>query len=286
MNNSSPSPSEAQQGPLKYTKYGIAFGLLLVVTGVITTILVGYRPAPTRIMKPSFFETPDQIGAVTLKRFYAPLASEKLVVLGVPTNRDWAPGLVRGFLQAAQQNSRTFNHVIVEEKLSHEMRDEMHKLVPKVTELNTNSETLAELMDALNTAHAAGDEVLLLVPNLYSTHMLPGNPMARLEKAIFTSDAKEKGRIESLFAISVAPLALEATAEKEIDPICQGTERDGSGTADFGCEILQAGRYFYRKRILDNEPNARERFVALMQSSRPNDYLLLVRQPDSFGKKP
>lgn len=275
MDKTQPEP----QGPLKYTKIGIGFGLVLVLVGVLVTLLYGYRPAPTRIMKPSFFDSGDQVGVVTLKRFYAPLSDEKLVVFGIPSNRDWATSVTRGFIVAAQENSRAFTHVIVEQKLSNELRGELHKLIPKVTEIDTNSETLAELVDAVQAAAQAGDKTLLVVPNLYSTHLLPGNTMSRLENVLIPEEERSKGRIVSLFTISVAPLALEASQEKEIDPICQGTERDGSGTADFGCAILQAGRYYYRKRILDTEPHARGRFIALMQSSKPNDYLLLVREP-------
>lgn len=258
--------------------------MIIVMGGVAATILLGYRPAPTRIMKPSFFEKPEQIGAVALKRFYAPLASEKITVLGIPTNRDWSTEVVTGFLLAAQQNERAYTHVIVEEKLTGPIQDEIRKIVPNMTPLATNTETLAELIDAIQTSVRSGERVLVVLPNLYSTHLLPGNTMSRLEKSVFTTD-ETLGKVTALFTISVAPLALEAAQEKEIDPICMGSERDGSGTAEFGCAILQAGRYYYRKRILDTEPGARERFVALMQSPKPNDYLLLVREPRDYGVK-
>ncbi len=93
---------------MKYTKYGIAFGLIIVTVGIAMTIKYGYRPAPARIMKPSFFENGEQIGVVALKRFYAQLADEHVVVLGLPTNRDWAKDVARGFVAAAKENQRTF----------------------------------------------------------------------------------------------------------------------------------------------------------------------------------
>lgn len=281
----SDSSQNSSQGTPKYTKYGIGFGLLMIVIGVITTLLYGYRPAPTQIMKPSFFDTPEQIGAVTLKRFYSPLAGEKIVVLGLPTNQDWAAEIATGFLIAGEQNSRTFTRVIIDDKMSSEMRAEVRKISPKLIELNTNTETLAELTDALNAGVAASEHILLIVPNVYSSHLLAGNMISRLERSMLAPDAKDDGKIVSLFAITVGPLALEASQEKELDPVCMGSERDGSGAVDLGCAMVQAGRYFYRKRILDHEPNARARFTAMMQSSRPNDYLLLVRQPLNYGKK-
>jgi hypothetical protein len=287
MNNTdlATATADSAQGPLKYTKYGIGFGFLLVIAGFVTTLLYGYRPAPTQIMKPSFFDSPQEIGAVTLKRFYAPLAAEKVVVLGLPTNQDWAAQIATGFLEAALQNSRTFNRVIIDEQMATETRNQIRALVPDLIELKTNTETQSDLIDALNAGIAANQHILLITPNLYSTHLLPGNAITRLEKLMLAGNEKDDGRIISLFSITVGPLALEAGQEKELDPVCMGSERDGSGTADLGCAIAQAGRYFYRKRILDKEPNARARFTALMQSPRPNDYLLLVREPQNYGKK-
>jgi hypothetical protein len=283
---------------MKYTKYGIAFGLLVVITGVIVTLLVGYRPAPKKIMKPSFFDKPEEIGAVTLKHFYAPLADENVVVLGIPSNRDWSIQLVAGFMMAAEQNSRAFTQVVVEQQLQPELRAEVKKILPMSLEIDTNQQDLTELTKLIEEAQrsnqassgaslgaslGAKQRLLLIVPNIYSTHLLVGNLMRRLE-ANLTEEASDRPPM-GLFSITVSPLALEAAQEKELDPICIGSERDGSGTADFGCAILQAGRYFYRKRILDKEPNARARFIAIMQSSKPRDYMLMVREPRHYGKK-
>lgn len=277
---------------MKYTKYGIAFGLLLVVTGVIVTFLVGYRPAPKKIMKPSFFDKPEEIGVVTLKHFYAPLADESVVVLGVPSNRDWAAPLVSGFMLAAQQNARAFTQVIVEQQLQDDLLAEIKKVVPTAKGIETNSADLTALTEIVSkvqgskpadSSQAPTERLLIVVPNLYSTHLLAGNLVQRLEASLAassTSGSSDGARPpRGLFSITVSPLALEPAQEKELDPICIGSERDGSGTADLGCAILQAGRYFYRKRILDNEPRARERYIAIMQSQQPLDYMLMVREP-------
>lgn len=271
----------------KYTKYGMLFGFVVVITGLMTTLLYGYRPAPKPIMKPSLFDTADQIGVVALKRFYVPLANEKLVVLGIPTNRDWAPSIVSGFLEASKYNARPFATVIIESQIAEEMKAQIRKVAPEMIEVRTNTQTQAELVDAVRGAEKDGGRVLIVVPNLFSTHILKGNMISRLETALFPPEFRsDDGRTVAIFALSVGPLALEAAEEKQIDPPCMGSERDGSGTVDFGCAIVQASRFFYRKRILEKENGAREKFVALMQMPGPNDYLLLVRPPDSFGTKP
>ncbi len=263
---------------MKYTKYGIAFGLIIVTVGIAMTIKYGYRPAPARIMKPSFFENGEQIGVVALKRFYAQLADEHVVVLGLPTNRDWAKDVARGFVAAAKENQRTFAKVFVEKKMDQTLRDTLKLMTPTLIEIDTNSESLSELGDAVTQAIRAKERILVVMPNIYSTHLVEGNPISRLEKLI-DFPGRDEGKSVGIFSVTVGPLALEAAQEKELDPICIGSERDGSGTADLGCAILMAGRGFYRKQILDSESGLRSRFVAVMQAPKPNDYLLLVREP-------
>lgn len=229
-------------------------------------------------MKPSFFEKPEQIGAVALKRFYAPLAGEHAVILGLPTNRDWAAEVARGFASAANENQRAFAKIFIEKKMDQKMRDMLATLTPELKEIDTNSESLTELGEAVTQALQSKERVLVVMPNIYSTHLVDGNPISRLEKVV-NLPGREEGKAVGLFSLTVGPLALEAAQEKELDPICIGSERDGSGTADLGCAILMAGRGYYRKQILDSEPGVRSRFVAVMQAPKPNDYLLLVREP-------
>ncbi len=265
---------------MKYTKYGIAFGMIVITLGVALTIKYGYRPAPARIMKPSFFEKPEQIGAVAMKRFYAQLASEFVVVLGLPANREWSAEVAKGFVQAAFENQRAPMEIIIEAKMPDSFKATVMSQangVP-VREIETNTQDMAGLAESVSKALAMKQRLLLVLPNLYSSHLLEGNPINRLEAMIEIPGRKE-GMAAGLFTITVGPLALEASQESEIDPICMGSERDGSGTAALGCAILMAGRPFYRKRVLDSQPDARSRFVAIMQSPLPKDYLLLVRTP-------
>ncbi len=274
---------------MKYTKYGIAFGMIVISLGVALTIKYGYRPAPARIMKPSFFEKPEQIGVVAMKRFYAQLASEMVVVIGLPVNRDWSAEVAKGFIQAAIENQRAPTRIVIESKMPDEFKaaiigdfvgdDSLHHSNGiSVSEIETNTQSMSELKDAVTEALGTNERLLIIVPNLYSSHLLEGNPIHRLESLIEIPGYKE-GTAAGLFSITVGPLALEASQESEIDPICMGSERDGSGTAPLGCAILMAGRPFYRKRVLDSQPDARSRYVAIMQSPRPKDFLLLVRTP-------
>lgn len=260
---------------MRYTRYGILFGLIVVTVGIFLTIRYGYRPAPTPIMKPSFFDRAEEVGAVVMKRFFVPLEQEKVVVFGVPSGRDWSAGVVEGFAAAAAQSRRGFTRVYVERQLGEPLKAAVRRQIPAMVEVDSNSEPASELIDAIRAAKASGEHILIVVPNLYSTHLLPGNPMDRLEKALLLTEPNAP----PLFSISLGPLALKPAEEKTLDPACIGTERDGAGTADFGCAIMQAGRVHYRKQLTETKEGAR--FIAIMQSPRRNDYLLLVREPSS-----
>lgn len=264
---------------MRYTKYGILFGLVIVTVGVALTLKYGYRPAPTRIMKPSFFDHPQEVGTVVLKRFYASLVDEPVVVFGIPTNRDWAGGVLDGFVTAANANNRSFARAIVEKNLNEKVRSTIRASIANTVEIDTNSESLHELTDAIQAARAVGEKVLVVVPNLYSTHLLDGNPMQRLEAGLAKTSGVDPEHRRPLFALSVGPLALEPAQEKDLDPLCIGAERDGSGTADFGCAIMQASRGYYRELRKEKNVANRSRFTAVMQEPKPNDYLLLVREP-------
>lgn len=256
---------------MKYTKWGIAFGFIMVTLGVILTLKFGYKPAPQRIMGPSFFTHAEEVGAVAIKRFYAPLAEEDVVVLGLPPNRDWSVAVLKGFVEAAKLNQREFKSAVIEKQMPESIRSQLLALLPTTREISSNTEMMTELGDAVLEAQTKKEKLLVVVPNVYSSHLLQDAPLRRLEKVMDLP--------RPLFALTSGPLALEPLQEKELDPVCLGSERDSSGTAPLGCAIMQAGRGYYRKQVLDKEPDARKRFSAIMQAPGANDYLLLIREP-------
>jgi hypothetical protein len=244
-------------------------GMITAVVGIglFLVFKFGYQPAPVRIMKPSYFSNASEIGAVVYRRFYSPIEEQKLVVMGVPPQPAWHREIVRGFLETAAGEKRPFELVIAETQMP---ALDLAGLPPmELIQIPMNTQTQAELIDAIREARAAGKKTLIYTASVFSTHLLPGNPILRYEQA--TGDR--------LFSITTGPLALQAVQEHVVTPSCVGSERDGTGMAPLGCTILQAGRYYYRKNI------PQDRFVAVMNSPKPdkyydNDYLLLVSYPN------
>jgi len=235
--------------------------LLIMTVGVIFILRMGYKPAPTDIMAPSFFDQPEEIGHQAFRRFFAPLQEKNRIAIGIPPQPEWYRKVVSGFLAGAAKEGHPFE-VVVQEI---EMPDLDLSATPNimVVKVHTNIDPPAEIVDVLQKLEADHKRVLVYLPSLFTAHVLTASPIHRIERALQTN----------LFSISVGPLSLRADQEYLIDPPCVGTERDANGTADFGCLLMQSGRMLYRKKV------SQDRFVAIMNEPKPEDYVLMISEP-------
>jgi hypothetical protein len=118
-------------------------------------------------------------------------------------------------------------------------------------------------VDQIQRAAKEGKRALVYLPSIFSTHLLKGNVINRLEASTG----------QTFLTITASPLALKSDQEFLVDPPCVGVERDANGTADLGCVVLQSSRRTYRKKL------PTDRFVAIMNSPHREDYLLMVASP-------
>lgn len=239
--------------------FAYIFGVLFIMTvGIFFILRMGYTPQPVGIMKPSHFERPEEIGAAVYRRFYVPIEEKKLVVFGIPAQPEFHRSILRGFLETAAAEKRPFDLMITEADMP--VLD-LSGIPPlEIRPMRTNTDMQGELVDALNEAKAAGKRTLLYVPNVFSTHLLGGNMINRLEA--LTS--------QQLFSITSAPLALRQNQEYIVDPVCIGSQVDGQGLAPLGCAIMLSSRAVYRKKI------TQDKWVAMMNDQKREDYLLMV----------
>ena len=212
-------------------------------------------------MKPSFFDKPEEIGETLYRRFYWPMEEQKRVVIGIPPQPEWNRQIIRGFLAGAAHEKKDFGALIAEQQ----MPDlDLSGLPPmEVVKVSTTGTMQAQVVDALNRFSKEGKRVLIYLPSVFSTHTLKDNTVQRIEAQLGAQ----------LFSVSIAPLALRFEQEYLINPACVGSERDENGTAKYGCTVLKASRRYYRKKV------PQERWVAIMDSPAPNDYLLMVSTP-------
>jgi hypothetical protein len=246
---------------LKYTLYIV--GVLGIMTaGIFATLRFGYEPAPVPIMSVSTFANPEEIGVTVFRRFFSPVTQYKIVVFGLPTQPEWHRQILRGFLQAAADYKIPFDVLIAEADMP---QLDISGLPPiEVQAIATNTPTQAEFVDKIQALKKAGKRVLVYLPSVYSSHLLARNPIDRYEKSTG----------EHLFSITSEPLSLNSAQEKLVDPPCMGSERDSSGTALLGCAVMKASRGIYRKNL-----KPVDLYVAIMNSPKPEDYLLMTAAP-------
>lgn len=251
--------------------------LMLILTGGMFFVLkFGYTPVPPVVMTLSYFDQPAEIGAVVFRRFYEPIREAKTIVFGIPLEPDFHREVLRGFLATAEQTGVHFDTIIAEQQMP-----DLAGVAPttKVIRVVSNSDTQAELIDALTIEEATGHRTLIYLPTVFSTHTLKGNPIHRLETAI----------AHKIVSFSAAGLPLANDQEYVVDPSCVGTERDSTGTSDLGCAILMAARPFYKTMVKQNasdkenakeKPDNQRRWVAIMnQPTQGEDYLLMISSP-------
>ena len=266
-------------------RYLILYAALIIAivsVGFTLMIKLGVKPEPVVIMKPSYFKSPSEIGAVVFRHFYAAIEDKRFVVFGLPPQPKFHQEILHGFIQAAIDEKRPFDIVLMES----EMPDLDFSAFPSlaVQKVVTNTEDQTELLSQIQNLRKNGKRVLLYTASVLSSHLLLGNPINRIEK--------ELGG-ENLFSISSGPLAVRAEQEFEIDPPCVGTERDTSGTSNLGCAILFASRYYYRANAKgarsfaekNHEDLYKSRYVSIMQQNGAGyDFLLMTASPKSIAE--
>ena len=239
----------------------IALVLFMMTAGIFLIFKVGYTPQPVGIMKPSSFKNPEEIGAAVYRRVYVPIDQKKIVMVGIPPQPDYHRDIVRGFLEAASIEKRPFELMLVEAEMPVLNLTGIPPI--EIKPLLTNTQTQAELIEALASAEASGKRTLVYVPSVYSSHLLAGNAVTRYESLTG----------KKMFTITTAPLAMANDQEYLVDPPCLGSEVDKNNLSPLGCAILLSGRKTYRKK------HPQIQWVAMMNDQKQEDYLLMVSTP-------
>ncbi len=224
----------------------------------------GIKARPVNILKPSYFSTPEEIGAVIFRRFYSEISADKLLVLGVPAKSVFHHNIVAGLLRVAAHEGKAFDVLITDPRLP-----QSESLPPQLTiiPLSINGEELGDAGALIKSLLAQDKRILVYTYSTMSSHLLAGNTIAQLEKTLH----------RPVFSITTSQLSLRNDQEYGLEPPCVGSARDETGTADLGCIILQTSRSYYRRNL---DPT---RYVAVIDQHGRNDYLLLSSGPKGLA---
>ncbi|HRK07908.1 MAG TPA: hypothetical protein PLZ57_09095 [Pseudobdellovibrionaceae bacterium] len=247
----------------------------IVTAGVLLLLKYGYTPAPQRIMKPSHFASVEDLGRTVMKRFYGDLALENTIVLGVQVQEPQSLDFLRGYLSAAKDEGKAFTHALVEVELPADYARTLTEFGLETQSLRTNTVEQTDFASAVKAVRTASgfQRLLIVLPNLYASHVIQNSPMHRLEKVL--------GESKSMFTILLSTLATAPDQERQMEFACVGSERDTQGTAALGCSLMMSSRSIYRayRKLLEKEPVVKDRVVAIIQKTAGQDHHVLYRLP-------
>lgn len=234
--------------------------VVVIGLGIFFAMNVSIQPKAIPKIKFSQVEVPEDFGKAVFETLRHEVKQAPFILWGVTPNYIEDMELVRGFMEANQDAGSIYDVIVVEPELPYV------ELFASNMRIDTKNE-MDRFANGVKEALAEGHRVVAIVPNIYSSKLIPGNPADRLRK--------DYGLEVTSF--SVSKFASTKEQEAEFEPACViEPQKDLSKLGAFGCMVQEIGRKTYRKKIENNK------FSGLMEMTGAGDYLILFnRNPGS-----
>lgn len=248
----------AQKEKLSNAALYWVIGVIAISMGVFVYIFIGDAPKTLPKITLSYFVDEQEIADSVSKRLFQEINNSSFYWLGVePEKSEQIDFALR--MKIDLDKTKHFKAVIIDREL---------QLKPEVIQSFGMTDEIAvkENIDALGTKLSAleknGDSYFLLTASIYSTSLLPQNPLHKL---------KEKFQLKPL-TFSIGYFATAPEDEGKLLFRCD-TE-DNSGTKEWACFVISKGRAS-RRRIDSKNPKP---WVGLMDLTGETDYALLLKK--------
>jgi hypothetical protein len=230
--------------------------IAVIALGIYFASVFSIQPQSIPKIKFSQVELPETLGKGIFERMRLEVHEAPIILLGVTPNHIEDLELWRGFLQANTEKGLKYDMIAVEpmlpfvELFSSSMRIDM-------------KDDMVRFVEGIKKAREQGLRVAVIVPTIYSTQMLKGNPADRLKNE-FKLDITS-------FSVTKFPVTREQ--EEAFEPKCEvEAGKDLEGTGPLGCMIREIARKTYRKKLEQNK------FTGLMEQTGEKDYLILFNR--------
>lgn len=230
--------------------------ICVVALGVYFSMNFAIQPRAIPKIKFSQVDTPEVLGKGVFERLRLEIQQADVVLLGVTPNQIEDMELWRGFIDANNQPGSKYDIIVGDPKLPY------LELFPEVVHMDIQEE-MPRFVEGVKHARANGQRMAVIVPTLYSSKLIRGNPANRL---------KSNFAIETT---SFSAVKFPSTREHEaaFTPKCEmESGKDLAGTGSLGCLLLEIARKTYRKTL---EPG---RYSGMMEMTGTNDYLVLLNR--------
>ena len=237
---------------LKFVWVGIIFAMIASIAFVVRW---GIRPQPVSLLGASQFADAQSIGETVFDQLSQLVRTHRVLIWGGIANSKSSQEIIEGFLARAAHFHFSFNEILAQKG--------QYPMIPATKQIrfNVNGDDVAKDVTSLKP----NQNLLILTVNVYSSHLLSNNPIARLEKSV--------GR--RLLALTVAPLALRQRELESLTPGCAGVKAEASGTSALGCAMAARSKQLFTKH-LPLIP-----YIATLDMVAARDYLMLVHAPKS-----
>ena len=245
------------QPSMKYLYWSAV--LLVIALGLGLAVSYSLEPHSVPKIKFSQVDHAGRFGEAILQRMREEVRENPLVFLGVTPGQVEDLELWKGFLDANQEAGSKYDFIVVEPQLP------FIDMIPAQLKIDIK-EDRARFVEGVKKALSEKLRVAVIVPNIYSTQLLPENPVDLLKK--------ENGLKFLSFSVTKYPLTNQQ--ENEFEPRCNvNKEEDRQGTGSLGCIIRMKARLTYRKKLESGK------FSGLMDQTGERDYLILFNRNGS-----
>jgi hypothetical protein len=230
--------------------------LLLVSAGIYISMTWELQPPSKAIIAYEQVDSPQDLGTRVAQKLLPELQKQPLVILGVTPNQVEDLEFVRGFLTETSQNNFGYEMVIVEPLLPH------IDMIPSQLKIDFKAE-LNRFASGVTESLSQGLRVAVVVPSIYASQLLAGNPADRLKQEYNLN----------FISITVSPFPLTAQQAETFDPPCVGEKgHDHTGTGKLGCAIQQVARRAARHKLQQGK------YSTMVERFGPEDYLVLLNR--------
>lgn len=180
-----------------------------------------------------------------------------LLMLGVTPGRKMDLEVWKAFLEQSQIPELQYQALIVDPELPF-----ASEMFPSAVKLDIKAD-VARFIEGAKKAREQGLRMAVIVPSIYASQRLQGNPADRIRK--------ESDLTPMSFSIMGFPRSTEQEAAMPIKCVMGSNDRDGIGA--MGCMAEQKARLVYRKK---SKPGFYE---GMMDQVGERDYLVLFNAP-------
>ena len=205
---------------------------VVVSSGIYFSIRYGLRPKPISLMKPTIFSSMEELGAVTSRRLFQPLRSEKVIVLGYDAGMKDSLLMWQGLVKAARESKVNLQKVYYSGV--QELPEYFKQFSPQVIDENS----IPQLKQELISLRRRNGAILFIVPTESATHLRADSLTKKLE-------ATAMGPV---FSISQLPLVLDLENLEKLSSSC--TDLDPSDyTSRLQCVTFKYAKSQLRRKM-------------------------------------